>query len=204
MEFFSTIYAAVAFALSLLFCFHKLRRKSAFNPKHAALGAPPEAGGARLLTGHLHLMSSSTNLPHFNLADLADRHGPIFTIRLGVRRAVVVSSPDLARELFTACDAAVSSRPLLRSTKHLSYDLAMFGFAPYGPYWREMRKLVAAELLSARRLELQQSVRASETAHFVKKLYETWEVTPLLFITYSGFISYINRFQFFFTIIYFI
>ncbi|KAG6408202.1 hypothetical protein SASPL_131206 [Salvia splendens] len=174
MDFF-TFYAAVAFALSLLFCYSKLRRKSAYNLKHAALGAPPEAGGARLLTGHLHLMSSSINLPHFNLGDLADRHGPIFTIRLGVRRAVVVSSPDLARELFTACDTAVSSRPLLRSIKHLSYDLAMFGFAPYGPYWREMRKLVAAELLSVRRLELQQSVRVSETAHFVKKLYETWE-----------------------------
>nr|AJD25200.1 cytochrome P450 CYP82D70 [Salvia miltiorrhiza] len=177
MEFFSTIYAAVA--LSLLFYYYKLFFKSSKNPKHAAARAPPQAGGARLLTGHLHLMvaeeGSSTKLPHFNLGDLADKHGPIFTIRLGVRRAVVVSSPELAKELFTTCDTAVSSRPLLRGTMHLSYDLAQFGFAPYGPYWREIRKLVTTELLSARRLELQRSVRVAETARSVRKLHEAWE-----------------------------
>nr|WOF00833.1 flavonoid hydroxylase 1 [Dracocephalum moldavica] len=177
MEFCYTIYAVAA--LFLLFYFYRLSSQSSNKLKHAADKAPPppQAGGARIFTGHLHLMGggSSTNLPHFNLAHLADQHGPIFTIRLGVHRAVVVSSPELAKELFTACDAAVSSRPPLRASKHMSCDLAMFGFAPYGSYWREMRKLVSLELLSPRRLELQRSVRLSETNHFVGKIYKAWE-----------------------------
>ncbi|KAK2665209.1 hypothetical protein Ddye_003783 [Dipteronia dyeriana] len=36
----------------------------------------------------------------------------------------------------------------------MGYDHLMLGFAPYGPYWRDVRKLVTAELLSNHRLEL--------------------------------------------------
>ncbi|KAG6766897.1 hypothetical protein POTOM_028074 [Populus tomentosa] len=33
-------------------------------------------------------------------------------------------------------DKAFSSRPSIAASKLLGYDLAMFGFAPYGPYWQ--------------------------------------------------------------------
>nr|AMZ03395.1 cytochrome P450 CYP82D63 [Plectranthus barbatus] len=175
MEFHYTIYGILA--SFFLFFYYMLSFSWSNKPKHTSHNAPPEAGGARLFTGHLHLMSggSSTTLPHFNLANLADKHGPIFTIRLGVRRAVVVSSWEIAKELFTTCDAHISSRPRLRATEHLSCNLAMFGFSPYGPYWRQIRKLVTTELLSARRLELQRDVRVSENAILVDTLYKLWE-----------------------------
>ncbi|KAL8473580.1 hypothetical protein ACS0TY_029742 [Phlomoides rotata] len=170
MEFTSAIYGGVA--AFLLFCYYLLSLRSA-KPK-----APPEAGGARPFTGHLHLMAgggTTNELPHFNLAALADKHGPIFTIRLGMRRALVVSNWELAKELFTTLDAVVASRPELRASRHLGYDFAMFGFSPYGPYWRELRKLVSVELLSARRIELQRSVRVSETDQAINELYGLWE-----------------------------
>ncbi|KAK6150743.1 hypothetical protein DH2020_015675 [Rehmannia glutinosa] len=170
MEYFgSSIYAAIAF----FFLYYLLWPRSA-KPK---IGAPPEASGARPFTGHLHLMpgGSSAELPHINLASLADKHGPIFTIRLGVRRALVVSSWELAKELFTTCDVAVSSRPRLRAAKHLSHEFAMFGFAPYGAYWRGLRKPIAVELLSNRRIELQRNVRVSETEQSTGELYKLWK-----------------------------
>ncbi|KAI3451539.1 hypothetical protein Pfo_008204 [Paulownia fortunei] len=153
MEFISVICGAIAF--SFLFYYYLLWFRSA-KPKTGIDKAPPEAGGAWPFTGHLHLMGggSSAELPHINLAALADKYGPVFTIRLGVHRALVVSSWELAKELFTTCDVAVSSRPRLRAAKHLSYNFAMFGFSPYGTYWREMRKLISVELLSSRRVEL--------------------------------------------------
>jgi hypothetical protein len=37
--------------------------------------------------------------------------------------------------------------------KRLSYDLKNVAFAPYGVYWREMRKVFIVELLSMRRVK---------------------------------------------------
>ncbi|EYU23760.1 hypothetical protein MIMGU_mgv1a026908mg [Erythranthe guttata] len=138
------------------------------------------AGGARPFTGHLHLMAGGGGgggggLPHIKLAALADEHGPVFTIRLGVHRAMVVSSSDLAKELFTAFDAAISSRPKLRGAKHLGRDFATFGFSPYSAYWKELRKIVSVELLSNRRIELLRKVRVSEIDESVKELYKLCE-----------------------------
>ncbi|PIN09971.1 Cytochrome P450 CYP2 subfamily [Handroanthus impetiginosus] len=171
MEFSSSIYGAIAFFL--LFYYYLQWSK----PKTNKEKAPPEAGGARPFTGHLHLMrgDSTTQLPHIKLAALADKYGPIFTIRLGVRRAVVVSSAELAKELFTTCDVAVSYRPQFRAAKHLSHDFATFGFAPYGAYWRQIRKLISVELLSTRRVELLSHVRVSEISQSITELYKLWD-----------------------------
>ncbi|KAH6791398.1 hypothetical protein C2S51_006404 [Perilla frutescens var. frutescens] len=166
MEVSHVVYGAIA--LFSLLCYYLIAK-----PRSGGAGkAPPEAGGARPLVGHLHLLSGDSGLPHVNLSDLADKHGPIFRIRVGVHRAVVVSSWELMKELFTTNDAAVSSRPVLRAGKHMAYDYAMFGFSAYGTYWREIRKLAATELLSSRRIELQRSVRAAETTQFINELYK--------------------------------
>ncbi|KAK6139530.1 hypothetical protein DH2020_026730 [Rehmannia glutinosa] len=70
-----------ASAIAFFFLYYILLWSRSAKPKTSA---PPEAGGARLFTGHLHLMpgDSSAELPHINLASLADKYGPIFTIRL--------------------------------------------------------------------------------------------------------------------------
>ena len=56
----------------------------------------------------------------------------------------------------------------------MGYDHAMFGFSPYGPYWREVRKLASVELLSNRQLELLNHVLDSEVKLFIKELYGQW------------------------------
>ncbi|KAL8485727.1 hypothetical protein ACS0TY_027857 [Phlomoides rotata] len=173
MEFSSSIYAV----LFLLFsCTYLLFIRSS-NPKTGSVKAPPEAGGARLFTGHLHLMDTASTgaLPHITLGSLADKYGSIFTIRLGVRRVLVVNTWDIAKEVFTTHDVAVSSRPKLRLDRYMSYDNAMLGYAPYGPYWHKLRKFISMQLLSARRIELQRNIRASELSLIIKELYAQWE-----------------------------
>lgn len=105
---------------------------------------------------------------------MADKYGPVFTIRLGLHRALVVSSWEMAKECLTTNDQAASSRPELLASKHLGYNYAMFAFSPYGSYWREMRKIISLELLSNRRLELLKDVRASEVETSIKELYKLW------------------------------
>ncbi|KAH7575159.1 hypothetical protein JRO89_XS02G0055900 [Xanthoceras sorbifolium] len=73
---------------------------------------------------------------------MADKYGKAFTIRLGIHRALVISSWEVTRECFTINDKVLSTRP---------------------------ESLV--ELLSNHRLEILQHVRDTEINIFIKELY---------------------------------
>ncbi|KAF8022898.1 hypothetical protein BT93_F0418 [Corymbia citriodora subsp. variegata] len=140
------------------------------------LKTPPEAAGAWPVIGHLPILAKS-KLPHKTLGSMADQYGPIFTIRLGMFQALVVSSSEMAKECFTKNDIALSTRPRQLAMKILSYSYAMFSFAPYGLYWREMRKMVALELLSRQRVNsLLNPIQASEADVAIQELHELWIV----------------------------
>lgn len=133
----------------------------------------PIAKGAWPILGHLPIFSG-TQPPHRVLGPLADKYGPIFTIKLGSKHALILNNWEIAKECFTTHDMVVSSRPKLISTEHLAYGGAMFGFGPYGPYWRELRKIVTLEILTNRRIVQQQHVRVSEVQTSIKELFDVW------------------------------
>jgi hypothetical protein len=111
---------------------------------------------------------------HVTLGAMVEKYGPVFTIQLGLQRASVISTCEMAKECFTTNDLAISSRPKLVAAKNIGYNFAMFVFAPYGPYWRELRKIATSELLSNRRLELLSYVRVSEVETTLQELYKLW------------------------------
>ncbi|CAL5363773.1 unnamed protein product [Camellia sinensis] len=93
-------------------------------------------------------------------------------LRTGISQ--VVNNWDTAKKCFTTNDIAVSRRPKFATAKHLGYNYAMFSFSPYGPYWREIRKITSPELLGSRRVELLKNVRVSETETCMKVLHMLW------------------------------
>lgn len=133
----------------------------------------PQAGGAWPVIGHLHLLGGQ-QLTHKTLGAMADKYGPVFTLRLGSHRVLVLNSWEMARECFTVHDRAFSTRPSIAASKLLGYDYAMIGFAPYGSYWREMRKIATIELLSNHRLDMLKHIRVSEVQIMIKELYKLW------------------------------
>lgn len=143
------------------------------RPVAAESKVVPEAKGGWPIIGHLLMLGGSTP-PHITLGAMADKYGPLFTIRLGMHRALMVSSSETAKECFTTNDLDVSSRPKLLAMKHLGYNRAMFAFAPHGAYWREIRKITTLQLLSNHRLELLKHIRVSEVSSFLKQLYGFW------------------------------
>ena len=50
----------------------------------------------------------------------------------------------------------------------------MFGFTPYGSYWRQVRKLTTIELLSNNRLEPLKDTRTVELDAAIRELYKVW------------------------------
>lgn len=125
------------------------------------------------MIGHLHLLGGPTP-PHIVLSDMAEKHGPIFTIQMGVHRALVVSDYETVKQCFTTNDKAFASRPKTLAMEFLGYNYAMFGFSPYGPYWRQMRKVATLELLSNYRLGMFKHIRESEVKTSVQELYQLW------------------------------
>jgi hypothetical protein len=107
---------------------------------HSKNKEAPIAKGAWPILGHL-LIFSGTQPPHRVLGTLADKYGPIFTIKLGSKQALILNNWEMAKECFTTNDMVVSSRPKLVATEHLAYRGAMFGFASYGPYWRHSKTI---------------------------------------------------------------
>ena len=159
---------AIAGLMGLLLLYNVWRIKSF---AHRGKGrSAPEPSGAWPFVGHLHLLSGPT--PIFRtLAAMADKHGPVFMIRLGMHRALVVSSHEAVKECLTTNGKAFASRPSSSAGKILGYNHAGFGFAPYGALWREMRKLSMMEILSARRLNALKHVQISELDLSIKDLY---------------------------------
>ncbi|KAK9111012.1 hypothetical protein Scep_018531 [Stephania cephalantha] len=161
----------ILLALLSLFSFYYL---IFFHDKKSNLKRAPEAPQAWPILGHLHLFMSKGAIPHVVLGDMADRYGPAFTIRLGVHRALVVSRKDVAKECLTTNDRAFASRPISIGFQIMGYNNSLFAFAPYGEYWRNVRKLVIQELLSQRRLEMLKHVWISEIDTWIDALRDAW------------------------------
>ena len=97
-------------------------------------------------------------LPHRALKDLAGTYGPVMFLKLGSVPTVVVSSPEMAKEFLKTNDLLFASRPVLAVGKYVFYSFRDVAFAPYGDYWRQMRKICVLELLTPKRIESFQSV----------------------------------------------
>ncbi|RDX98928.1 Cytochrome P450 71A9, partial [Mucuna pruriens] len=142
------VFLTVLFTLSLI----KQLKKPAAEKR-----LPP---GPRKLPfiGNLHQLGT---LPHRSLQELSSEHGPLMFMQLGSIPTLVVSSAEIARDIFKNYDSVFSGRPLLHAANRLGYGSTV-SFAPYGEYWREMRKIIISELLSPRRVQSFQAVRFEE------------------------------------------
>ncbi|CAN6310305.1 unnamed protein product [Urochloa humidicola] len=128
---------------------------------------PPGPRGLPFIGSIHHLLTSQ---PHAALRDLALKHGPVMYLRLGQVDAVVVSSPAAAREVLRDSDADFASRPRLIGGEIICYGRLDIAMAPYGAYWRALRKLATLELLSPRKVRQLAPVRDAETLSLVGDL----------------------------------
>ncbi|XP_073270902.1 trans-cinnamate 4-monooxygenase-like [Primulina huaijiensis] len=82
------------------------------------------------------------DLNHRNLADYAKKFGEIFLLRMGQRNLVVVSSPDLSKEVLHTQGVEFGSR-----TRNVVFDIFTgkgqdMVFTVYGEHWRKMRRIM--------------------------------------------------------------
>uniref|UniRef100_A0A0D3GJ49 Cytochrome P450 n=1 Tax=Oryza barthii TaxID=65489 RepID=A0A0D3GJ49_9ORYZ len=170
-------YVYVGLALVSLFVVLLARRRR--SPPPTAHGD----GGLRLppgpwtlpIIGSLHHLVGK--LPHHAMRDLARRHGPVMLLRIGEVPTLVVSSRDAAREMMKTHDMAFATRPLSATLHVITCDGRDLVFAPYGDYWRQLRKIAVTELLTARRVNSYRSIREEEVAAMLRAVAAAAEGT---------------------------
>ncbi|RDY01615.1 Cytochrome P450 93A3, partial [Mucuna pruriens] len=121
------------------------------------------------IIGHLHLLAP---IPHQALHKLSTRYGPIMHLFLGSIPCVVASTPEAATEFLKTHETHFSNRPKSSAVDYLTYGSQDFSFAPYGPYWKFMKKICMSELLGGHTLSQLLPVRRQETLRLLRLLLE--------------------------------
>ncbi|XP_056694656.1 desmethyl-deoxy-podophyllotoxin synthase [Spinacia oleracea] len=122
------------------------------------------------LIGNLHHLTKGNTFPHRRLAELAVVHGPMMHLKLGEVSTVIISSAEMAKEVMKTHDAVFCSRPSLMLGRELFYGSSDIGLAPYGEYWRQVRKISVLELFTAKRVQSFRPIREEEVADLIESL----------------------------------
>jgi len=121
------------------------------------------------IIGHLHLLAP---IPHQVLHNLSTRYGPIMQLFLGSAPCVVASTAEAAREFLKTHDTHFANRPQNSAVDFLTYGSQDFTLAPYGPYWKFMKKICMSELLGGATLSRLLPVRRQETLRFLRLMLQ--------------------------------
>ncbi|XLU22905.1 hypothetical protein S245_058971 [Arachis hypogaea] len=123
--------------------------------------SPPPGPWTLPLIGSIHHFFGRS-LTHHRMRDLARKHGPLMHLKLGEASIMVVSSPEIAKQLFKTYDAIFAERPRQFGADILCYGSTDIATARYGNYWKQLRKISSMELLSHKRVRSFKSIREEE------------------------------------------
>ncbi|KAI5665395.1 hypothetical protein M9H77_15248 [Catharanthus roseus] len=79
----------------------------------------------------------------------------------------------MAKVLLKTMDANFVGRPKTAAGKYTTYNYSDIAWSPYGPYWRQARKICLMELFSMKRVESYEYIRAGEIKSLMAELYKT-------------------------------
>lgn len=144
---------------------------------------PPGPVGLPLLGS---LLSLEPDL-HRYFARLARAYGPVFSLRLGTRLCVVLSSPAAVREALKDHDVIFANHDPPAATTAVPGAQHGLLWSPHGTFWRTLRKVTLREFISSGGNEAVRSLRRREVRRAVARLRaregEPVEVWELVFST---------------------
>lgn len=127
---------------------------------------PPGPSGLPILG---NLLSLNPEL-HSYFTSLARTHGPIFSLRLGGKFAVVISSPAAAKEVLRDHDVTFANHDVPAAGRAATYGGHDILWSPYGPEWRLLRKVCVREMLCATALDGVHAIRRRELRRTIRFL----------------------------------
>lgn len=105
---------------------------------------------------------------------------PVYKLWLGSKLHVIITSPLLLKQVVRDHDSVFANRdpPITALVATGGLNIA---WSSNGPYWRDMRKLFAREMLSNNNLQASYVLRKQEVRRLVRKLND--KIGELIFLT---------------------
>lgn len=134
--------------------------------KRPSKGKPIPGPRGFPVVGSMNLM---VNLAHHKLAAVAEWLGAqrLMAFSLGETRVILTCNPDVAKELLNS--SAFADRPVKESAYGLMFNRAI-GFAPYGVYWRTLRRVAATHLFCPKQIKASEAQRGEIAAQMVSMI----------------------------------
>ncbi|KAI3800605.1 hypothetical protein L1987_28698 [Smallanthus sonchifolius] len=157
---FSVIFALVCF----INCFFQWARPG--GPAWSKLKSTIPGPRGYPFIGSMHLMSG---LAHRKLAAAATcfRARRLMAFSLGETRVIVTCNPEVAKDVLNS--SAFADRPVKESAYGLMFNRAI-GFAPYGVYWRTLRRIAATHLFCPKQIKVSEQQRSVICSQMVEML----------------------------------
>lgn len=117
--------------------------------------------------------------PHASFAILAHKHGPLMTLWLGSMCTVVVSSNEVARDMFKNHDVVLAGRKIYEAMKGDYGTEGSIITSQYGAHWRMLRRLCTTEFFVTSRLDATRGVRSKCIDRMVQFVEEAGACAPI-------------------------
>ncbi|XP_071712997.1 labd-13Z-ene-9,15,16-triol synthase, chloroplastic-like [Rutidosis leptorrhynchoides] len=155
--------ATLLVTISVVILFAILRYKLRVSSKNS----PPLPPGPRSLpiVGYLPFLKADLPKQFTNMARI---YGPIFKFYIGNKLHVVISAPELVKEVSRDMDDIFSNRFLTISSSVVSFGGQDIAFSHN---WRKLRKIFVQEFLSIKNLEACTCFRKDEVRKTVKNVF---------------------------------
>ncbi|XVF03638.1 hypothetical protein REPUB_Repub05bG0010300 [Reevesia pubescens] len=98
-------------------------------------------------------------------------------LKLGELSHIVVSSPEAAKEVMKTHDINFANRPFSLLGEIVMYNSTDISLAPYGGYWRQLRKICRMELLSAKRVQSFRAIREEQVSNLIRTISSSTGLT---------------------------
>ncbi|KAM5572769.1 hypothetical protein ABKV19_012697 [Rosa sericea] len=131
---------------------------------------PPLPPGPRGLPVLGYLPFLGANL-HLEFTDMARVYGPIYKLQLGTKLCIVVSSPELVKQVVRDHDTTFSNRDPTIAALVGSYGASDIAFGSYGSDWRKLRKVFVSQILTKINLDDGYALRKEEVHKSISHIY---------------------------------
>ncbi|CAI8617078.1 unnamed protein product [Vicia faba] len=139
--------------------------------------------------GNLHQLGKK---PHKSLASLAEIHGPIMSLKLGQVTTIVVSSPNMAKEILQTHDHILSNRTIPNAVTVHDHHKYSMTFLPVSPLWRDLRKICSNQLFSNKTLDESKGIRLQKLKELLNDINQSSLVHEAVDIRNMAFKTSIN------------
>ncbi|KAH9627438.1 hypothetical protein KSS87_006129 [Heliosperma pusillum] len=141
------------------------------------------------IIGNIHQLGDK---PHRSVAELSKKYGPIMSLKLGTMTTIVISSPEVAKEMFLKHDLTFSSRTFpdaARVSNHYKHSMI---WLPVGPKWRGLRKIAVVQVFTNHQLDSSQGLRQRKVGELVDHVRHCCEKGQVVTVGKAGFTTTLN------------